>query len=647
MFPARLLPVVAVLCGCLTGSTALAQEPAATGSAQGPDLRDLSLEDLMEIEVSVASRHGEKLQDVPAAVYVLTGDELRRQGVTSVQEALRMVPGFHVAHWRTQGWDVTSRGFTGGLSELNQSFMNQLLLMVDGVSLYSSVMAGIWWPLLDIPIADIDRIEIIRGPAGTLWGTNAMNGVVNVITKHARETQGAQIDATVRTDITSGDVHYGGTLGDNSWFRAWMSTTYQAGLRGDRDGDYTMSSVGWRSDWDIDETSRARVLGTIYVGDFGPTYDYEDDQNKAGGFLSTSYETGDEEDQQRLQASLWLDHQTLPDTTTSDFKQDVQTLDLEWTRRLGIGDGDSFSFGLGGRVVQAQLGSDDGYIDFDPEFQRVWSARTFGQGEFELDSLDSKVVLGLQVEESSIDEVQFQPNARWLWRASDSTSAWASLARAVRTPSLEERDIVQRFDPMDVPFFVGTNDFEAETLLAYELGVRTRIAQEVTVDLTAFYNDYDNLQTFEDIDGVTFTYGNEGRAIARGVEAAIDANVTERLRFRSAYTYFEMAFAADPDSLLFDSIDSRDALVPVHSANLRAYYDLGDDWELDGAIYYVDRLPAFDIDSYVRVDMRLGWRPCAGTEFSIGVQNLADPEHPEAGPPEIERAFYFSLRTNF
>jgi len=647
MSPARHLQGVAVLAACLTVSPAFAQEPAEDTGAREPDLRDLSLEDLMEIEVSVASRHGEKLQEVPAAVYVLTGDELRRQGVTSVQEALRMVPGFHVARWRTQGWDVAARGFTGGLSELNQSFMNQLLLMVDGVSLYSPVMAGIWWPLLDIPIADIERIEIIRGPAGTLWGTNAMNGVVNVITKHSRDTQGAQFDATVRTDISSGDVHYGGKLGDSSWFRAWVSSTYQAGLSGDRDGDYTLSSVGWRSDWDIDETSRARVLGTIYVGDFGPSYDYEDDQHKAGGFLSTAYETGDEEDQQRLQASLWLDHQTLPDTTTSDFNQDVQTLDLEWTRRLGDGEGDSFSFGLGGRVVQAQLGSDDGYIDFDPEFQRVWSARAFGQGELAIESLDSKIVLGLQVEESSIDEVQLQPNARWLWRATESTSVWASIARAVRTPSLEERDIVQRFDPLDVPFFVGTNDFEAETLLAYEVGVRTRITPKLSVDLTAFYNDYDNLQTFEDIDGVTLTYGNEGRAIARGVEAAVDAELTDRLRFRSAYTYFEMAFAADPDSLLFDSIDGRDELVPVHSANLRAYYDLGDDWEIDGAIYYVDRLPAFDVDSYVRVDARLGWRPCVGTELSIGVQNLNDPEHPEAGPPEIERSFYVSLRTNF
>src|SRR5688572_932003 len=162
------------------------------GAASGPALgqeRDgadadrfaLTLEQLMDVEVSVASRHGEPLRDVPAAVYVITGDEIRRAGHTSIQEALRMVPGFHVAHWKSAGWDVTARGFTGSLSSINESFANQLLLIIDGVSVFSPAMAGIWWPLYDIPIDDIDRIEIIRGPAGTLWGTNAMNGVVNVI----------------------------------------------------------------------------------------------------------------------------------------------------------------------------------------------------------------------------------------------------------------------------------------------------------------------------------------------------------------------------------------------------------------------------------------------------------------------------------
>lgn len=643
----RHIPPFLLLALGVTAPRARAQDPAAADVPQGPDLAEMSLEDLMEIEVSVASRHGEKLIDVPAAVYVLTGDELRRQGVTSVQEALRMVPGFHVAQWRTQGWDVASRGFTGGLSELNQSFMNQLLLMVDGVSLYSPVMAGIWWPLLDIPIKDVDRIEIIRGPAGTLWGTNAMNGVVHVITKRSQDTQGVELDASVRTRISQGDLSYGGKLSENGWFRTWFSSTYHGGLKNDPLGDWTMNSVGWRSDWDVDETTRTRVLGTFYVGEFGPTYEEEDDQHKAGGFLSGAYETGTEKDQQRLQASFWLDHQTIPDTFTPDYGQDVQQYDVEWTRRIATDTASSVSFGVGGRLVQADLGSDDGYIDFDPEFQRIWSIRAFGQGEWGIESLDSKLVVGLQVEESDVDDVQLQPNVRWLWHAAAETSVWGSVARAVRTPSIEERDIVQRFDPADTPFFVGDADFEAEELLAYEIGVRTRIATKVTADLTAFYNDYDNLQTFEDLDGFTVTYGNEAHATAIGAEAAVDVDVSERLRLRTSYTYFEMDFETSPGSLSEGFIDDSDDLIPVHHASLRAYYDLGRDWELDGALYYVDRLPYFDVDSYIRTDVRLGWKPVEGTEISIGATNLNDPSHPEAGPPEIQRMLWIGLRTSF
>ncbi len=636
------VPALAYLC-----APAAAQSPKGEPTSPVSDLVEMSLEDLMEIEVSVASRHSEKLIDVPAAVYVLTGEELRRQGVTSVQEALRMVPGFHVAQWRTQGWDVASRGFTGGLSALNQSFTNQLLLMVDGVSLYSPVMAGIWWPLLDIPISDIERIEIIRGPAGTLWGTNAMNGLVNVITKHARDTQGPQLDLTGGTSGAFGDMRYGSKLGESSWFRAWASTTYQGGLRNDRDGDWFLNSVGWRSDWDIDSTSSLRVLGTAYAGEFGPTYEEEADQPKAGGFLSATYETGEADHRDRLQASFWLDHQVLPDTFTNAFHQDMQQLDLEWSARDRVSDSTSLSYGLGGRVVQADLGSDDGFIDFDPEFQRIWSARAFGQAEFEIDSLDSKLVLGLQLEESSIEDVQFQPNARWLWHAGENTSVWASVARSVRTPSLEERDIVQRFDPGDPAFFEGSNDFEPETLLAYEVGVRTRIAARVSVDLTAFYNDYDDLQTLEDLDGFALTFGNKGSAHARGFEAAVDFDIGDRLRLRTAYTYFEMEFQADASSLEEPFIEARDDYIPVHHAGLRAYYDLAENWDLDGAIYYVDRLPYFDVDAYIRVDLRVGWRPVAGTELSFGVQNANDPEHPEAGPIEVERVFYVGLRTSF
>ncbi len=610
-------------------------------------MADLSLEDLMAIEVSVASRSSERLMDVPAAVYVLTGDELRRQGVQTIQDALRLVPGFHVAQWRSQGWDVASRGFTGSLSELNQSFMNQLLVMVDGVSLYSPVMAGIWWPLIDIPIQDIERIEILRGPAGTLWGTNAMNGVVHVITKHARDTQGTRLDALGGTTIVSGDASYGSRMGENGWFRTWVSSTRHDGLKRDRDADWDITSVGWRMDWDLGSTQRARVLGTVYGAEFGPTYSYEDDQPKVGGFLSGIYEFGEPDDQQRIQSYFWIDRQKLPDLDTAKFRQDIQTFDLEWTRRRALGKDSNLSFGLGGRIVQADLGSENGWIDFDPEFQRIWSARAFLLGEFELRSLDSKLVTSLQVEETSAHDLELQPSVRWLWRARESTHFWASIARAVRTSSLEERRISQRFDPGDDPFFVGDPRFKSEELLSYEVGVRTRLGERVTLDLTAFYNDFEDLQTFEELDPFTFTFGNEGQATARGVEAALDANVTQRWRLRGTYTFFDMNFRATDGSLLADSIDARDGLIPSHHASLRSYYDLGRNWELDGALHYVDRLPAFDVDSYVRLDLRLGWSPNPALRFSLGVQNLNDPAHPEAGDIEIERVFWGGFSAKF
>lgn len=642
--------VLAAVAAMLSASNASASAQGSEGSLTSDAdaaLAELSLEDLMEVQVSVASRHGERLMDVPAAVYVLTGDELRRQGVQTIQDALRMVPGFHVAQWRTQGWDVASRGFTGGLSEQNQSFMNQLLLMVDGVSLYSPAMAGIWWPLLDIPIQDIERIEIIRGPAGTLWGTNAMNGVVNVITKHARDTQGSRVDVLGGTTIVSGDASSGGRLDENGWFRTWVSSTRHDGLRRDRDADWHITSVGWRSDWDLGDERRARVIGTLYGAEFGPTYSWEGDQPKAGGFLSGMLELGEGRDQERFQAWYWLDHQNLPDSDTARFRQDLQTLDLEWTRRRPLGELSSVSYGLGGRVVQADMGSEEGYIDFDPEYQQIWSARAFVQGEFELESLRSKLLLGLQAEDSDVHEPAIQPNVRFLWRASDRTNVWASVARAVRTSSIEERDIVQHFTPGDVPFFVGKRDFESEELLAYEVGLRTRVHEKVTADLTAFFNDYDDLQTFEDLDGVTLTYGNEGTATAIGFEAGIDADVTERLRLRTSYTYFEMEFEASESSLLHDTIDARDDLIPVNHASVRAFYDLGERWELDGAVYYVDSLPAFDVGSYVRADVRLGWNPRPGLRFSAGVQNLNDPEHPEADVIEIERVFWLGFSATF
>jgi len=638
---------------------ARAQEPE-TGVSEDSqlDLADLSLEELLDLEITVASRHKEKLRDAPAAVYVLTGDEIRRSGHTSIQEALRMVPGFHVAEWKTFGWDVTSRGFTGSLSALNESFANQLLLIVDGVSYYSPVLAGIWWPLVDIPLADVDRVEIIRGPAGTLWGTNAVNGVVHVITKSSKDTQGSLVAGRLDEWEWSGDYRYGGRLGENGTFRTWLSYSSYDPLpasTGRRfEENWWIGSLGGRADWEVGD-SRYRLIGTAYTSEFGEelwdagamAYAPFDDTVKNGGFLAGSWESGKEGDMQRVQAWVQSDFQK-----QFDFRHAVQSFDLEYTRAKSLGASHELNFGAGYRRVAADLQGDNGYLDFDPESRDLDALRVFAQDQIQLPSLESKLVLGIQVELSTLADFQVQPNVRWLWNPTPDQTVWAAVSRAVRTPSLEEVDIVQRLDATGPPFLRGTDDFRSEELLAYELGYRRPLGQHAFVDLATFFNDYDNLQSIEvDGAGIQF-YDNQVHAKAYGLEVALDVDVSARWRIRSAYSLFQMDFEADAGSAEVPTVDTKDGLVPDNRVNLRSYYDLGENWELDTGIYWTDEHSSsfFENPAFWRVDARLGWKPTEQLELSVGVQNAQRGEHPEAGEDIfwygslVERLYYLSLR---
>ncbi len=637
---------------------AAAQEPDELDSR---DLTELSLEELLEVEVSVTSRHGEKVSDIPAAVYVLTGDEIRRAGFTSVQEAMRMVPGFHVAQWKTAGWDVTARGFTGSLSELNESFANQLLLIVDGVHYYNPVMAGIWWPLVDVPMDDIERIEIVRGPGGSMWGVNAMNGVVQVVTKHARDTQGAHVLTRGGTNEISGDARYGGKLGENGVFRTWLSySDYRAIPNADGDRlpeDWWIGSFGFRGDFEIDDDSRARIITSLYTSEFGeeppdasilglPLFD---ETPKNGGSVIGSWETGDLDDMHRVNAWYSIDHQK-----QLNFESDLQTLDLEYTRNQLLGSVHSLTWGVGARVVQTNLESPNGFVDFEPEFRRMHSVRAFAQDEIELESLRSRLVFGLQAEESDFTGFHLQPNARWLWHATENTSYWAALSYAERTPSVEERDTLNFDPPTDPPFFQGADDFDSEELLSTEIGGRATLWEHVFLDIAAFYNDYEDLQSFElDSSGTIVTFGNNATAVATGVEVALDWDISEDWRIRSAYTFFEMDFEADPASFEAPFIDDKDGLIPRNHANVRSYYDITTEWELNTAVYWTDELEFFDSPSYWRWDLGVAWDPRPNMRLAIGGQNLTEDQHAEAGEDilnyggEVPRSFYIDFRVSF
>lgn len=626
------------------------------------DLTELSLEELMDLEITVASRSKERLRDAPAAVYVITGDEIRRAGHTSVQEALRMVPGFHVAQWKSSGWDVTARGFTGSLSALNESFANQLLLMVDGISYYHPVFAGIWWPLIDIPMDDIERIEVIRGPAGTLWGANAVNGVVNVITKHSRDTQGTRIGLRGDGWEQSGDVSTGGTQGTNGTFRTWMSYSHYDSLQPSEGKefpeDWWIGSVGYRGDWEVG-ASRFRLFGTAHTSQFGEElwdasvvgYAPWDDTVKNGATLAGSWETGGDGDLHRVSAWLVTDFQK-----QFDFQQETRTLDLEYTRSRTVGERQTLNYGLGYRRIESELRGSDGYLDFVPEVRFQDALRAFAQDEIAFPSLSSSLVIGAQVELSTLSDLEIQPNVRWLWTPDEHQTVWAAVSRAVRTPSLEEVDIVQRLDVNDVPFQRGSDDFHSEELVAYELGYRRPLGARATLDLAAFVNRFDELQSIElDGNGIQ-VYDNQVEADAHGIEMALDFDPRSDWRLRSSYSWFEMDFEAEAGSFenVGDFVDTKDELVPEHRFSLRSYYDLAEDWELDTGIYWTGEHSAyfFENPAYWRVDARLGWRASEHLEVAFGVQNAQRREHPEAGEDIdwygslVERLVYVNVRLN-
>jgi iron complex outermembrane receptor protein len=633
--------------------------PPAAGPAQaGDDLAELSLEELLDMEVSVAARHDEKLIDTAAAVYVISGDELRRSGHTSLQEALRMVPGFHITQWKTSGWDVTARGFTGSLSALNESFANQLLLVIDGVTLYNPVMAGIWWPLADIPLQDVERIEVLRGPAGTLWGANAMNGVVHVITKHARDSQGVSADFTPGTKVQSADLSTGVPLGDDGWLRVWGSSTRHDALE-NADGDklpedWWIASVGARADWDLGERGRVQSHVALYTSEFGE-YPVDadilglppwDDTPKNGGRAYFSWDFGNAASAQRVQAWYTLDHQK-----QLNFETDLQVADLEWSNVRELTAAQTLTIGVGARLVQSDLASPHGYVDFTPEFRRTNTLRLYAQDEIRFDSIESALTVGLQIEDSTLGDFQVQPNVRWRSKLGESSMVWAAISRAVRTPSLEEVDLAQYDPPTDPPFWVGNEDFESEELLSNELGMRAQFGSKLFADLALFYNDYQNLQSTEiDESGTALTFGNRVRARAAGAELALDYRPTERWKLRSSYTYFEMNFEADAESFENPFVDGKDVYQPTQHVAIRSYYDLSEDWELDGGLYWVSPLGAFAQPEYTRIDLRLGWRATENVDVGLGIQNATEQHHTEAGEgiigygAEIEPNIYLSIR---
>jgi iron complex outermembrane receptor protein len=623
----------------------------------------LSLEQLMNVEVTVASRSEQKLFDAPAAVYVISGDELRRQGFTNVQEALRMVPGFYVARWTSNMWDVTARGFSRG-------FANQLLVMIDGINVYTPLFAGVWWQLQEIDMADVERIEVVRGPGASLWGQNAVNGIVNVVTKHASETQGWRADTTLGDEERRVAGRYGGKLGDDDYFRTWLVASDHDPLV-DSNGDpadfedWQIGKAGFECDWNLDGGDRLRLLGNAYSARIGEEYFsalpappyitfVRDHTPKTGVNLLASWEhPSGAATLDKVTATYSRDNQK-----QVDFQLKIDSFDLEWQRRAPLTDDNIVTFGLGYHFIASDLPGDFTYT-FDPDHNTTYTARAFIQDEILVPAHDLKFVLGAEVENNEYTQNEIQPSVRAIWTPKETQALWAAVSRAVRTPSIEENYLRYRIPtatPGDFLIYTGSESVDPEDLIAYEVGWRTQATDSVALDTTAFYNDYSNMVTREPgpvytQGGINYTplvFDNMGKSQAWGVEIAADWVATTNWHLRAAYTFFEQnnQLESAGNDAGYKRIDHS---FPENQANLRSYLDLGDHWELDAGVYYVDSVPYLSNDAYIRTDVRLGYNPTPNWRFSLGVQNALKARHAEEGQgqvgigSEVERNVYVNL----
>jgi len=633
-------------------------------------LEDLSLEQLSKIEITSVSKQSESLLDAPASVFVITADDIRRSGVNSIPEALRLAPGVEVARINSHQWAISIRGF-------NSDITNKLLVLIDGRSVYSPLYAGVFWDVQDAMLDDIDRIEVISGPGGTLWGANAVNGVINIITRSAKDTQGGLLELGGGNEERKfGGVRYGGQLGDAA-VRAYIkSSDHDASRKLDGNGgndDWRMTQGGFRLDWQPVAADRFTLQGDVYHGSedgifpgsftFGtlPGASFHDEVNLAGSNLLGRWSRQlDATSDFTLQ--VYYDH-TLRDIP-STYQEKRDTGDIDFQHHFTLGQRNDLLWGLGYRWTSDDIDNTT-FASFIPDHRIDETFSAFLQDKIDLWQQRVFLTLGSKLEHNDYSGFEYQPNARLSWLISDKQTAWTAISRAVRIPARLDTDL-QLAIPLNIgiPVYVtvqGNKHIESEKLIAYEAGYRVQLTPAVSIDLATFYDDYDDIQTAETgapilvvnpplVYGVlpkTLESGIEGKAYGGTLMMNWRPLTNWRLRFQ--YALFDMHLENKPGSNDVDSKTEEDNS-PHNQYAVYSFLDLPHQLSLYTGVRHVDGLKNLDSPNYTSVDVGLIWNPLTYLQLSVTAQNLNDPSHLEFGPSqgqEIERSIYGKIQWRF
>jgi iron complex outermembrane receptor protein len=642
--------------------------------AEESDLIGLSLEDLMDVKVTSVSKKEQSLSDSAAAIFVITNEDLKRSGVTNIPDALRMVPGLSVARIDSNKWAVNSRG-TGS------RFGDKLLVLIDGRSVYTPSFSGVYWEVQNVMLEDVERIEVIRGPGATLWGANAVNGVINIITRHAEDTQGGLVSVGGGINEPAfANTRYGTSLGKSTYARIYAKgfkeDEFQSSQGDDAGDDWDMHQGGFRWESNLNANDSINLQGDIYQGNINQqmilpslaapySIKVDDDTEVSGGNLMARWQT-------ILSSTSEFTLQAYYDGTEREeafVHERRNSFDLDFQHRFSPGTRHDIVWGTRYRYTIDDFAANS-VVSITPESREDNLYSAFLQDEISLVQNYLRLTLGSKFEHNDYTGYEVQPGLRLLWLPRPDHRLWTSVSRAVRTPSRVESGgtvLTKVIPPSSASFglpvainTVGTSEYASEKLTAYELGYRFVPNQAFSLDITTFHNDYDKARTVEVGDYVNrgtyieqdLYFNNNFSAHSYGGEVSGAWQAARWLKLDLAWSY-----------LVSDMEDGGQVgQEPKHQTSLRSAFTPREDWDLDIWFRYVDSTSViytaaadnlFDIDDYFTLDIRLAWRPADRWELSLIGQNLLESSHLEfvqesfTLPTEVERGIYGKITYQF
>lgn len=641
---------------------------------------NLSIEELMNVKVvnvTSVSRRSQKLTEVASAIFVITQDDIRRSGVTSIPEALRMAPGVQVGRISSDKWAVSIRGFNGFSS-------SKVQVLIDGRSDYSPLIAGTLWAQQDTFMEDIERIEIIRGPAATVWGTNAVNGIINVITKKASDTQGALLTAGGGS-FEQGffGARYGGKINEETPFRIYAKVFT-------RDNTKSLSGLNKSDQWHsarggirLDHTRGIDDLtlhGEFFYNSLGHTLspsvinllntDADSRGHQEGGYMRFRWDrTFSEQSSLLLHASYDNNHYEI--SPFSSYK--AQSVDIDFQHRFPLFERHDLTWGAHYRLNSNKVFNTE-IVTFNPQQRANHFFSLFVRDEITLIPNHLLFTLGTRIDHNDFTGIEVQPNARLMWTPNTENSVWMAVSRAVRTPSRLEHDAVVSTNfgsgslgPVPIQAMLqGLSNFDSEKLLAYELGYRHQFSERASIDIAGFINDYSQLRDFS-FGALALSSGlpqqfvlpilptNKASALTYGFEVSADWKPLDRWRLQSNYSYLDMHISSNEQFRKFDpATGGADKVSPQHQFSLRSNYDVSEKLQLNLWLRYTSKIAFYNISDYVTMDAKLAYKPVKNVELFLVGQNLFSESHREfvseiipSTPALIARGIFLGARWNF